>query len=117
MSFFAQLGKPMINGTVNITTAAPVQIFTPKADEWTDVYSIVISTNDIVANQITISDGTTSLVYLAGGGAAGTPNPPIVDQCAIPVRFKKGVPITVAAATITGGRAIIVNVRGLTSKT
>jgi hypothetical protein len=112
--FFAQLGKPMFNATVSLVTVSPTVIFTPKSDEWSDVYSIVISTNDTTADVITISDGTTNLVYLIGGGA---PNPPIMDQGTIPVRFKKGTAITATASTITGGKTIIINVRGLTSKT
>ncbi len=117
MSFYAQLGKPMINGSVILVNGNVSQVvFTPKADEWTDIYSIVSTTNETAIETLTISDGTTTLTYFVGGGGATT-NPPIIDQSSIPVRFRKGAAITVAANAVTAGKSIAVNVRGLTSKT
>ena len=111
---FAQLGKPLSNGSATISNATPATLLTAVAGEWVDVYSIVISTNDTASQTVTISDGTTNLAYIVGGSGS---NPPIVDQASIPVRFAKGATITATAGAVTGGKVIIVNILALTSKT
>lgn len=114
MSYFAMLGKPMVNGSATLQTGTTsAVIFTPKTDEWTDVYSIVITSSDNQVNQLTISDGTTTLTYSVGAVATGNP---IVDQGDIPVRFKKGTAITAVILTAGTGK-VFVNLRALTSKT
>jgi hypothetical protein len=116
VSFFAQLGKHLANGSATLINGAPsATLFTPIAGEWTDIYSIVISTDDTSIDLVTVSDGTTSLVYYVGGGSGG--NPPVVDQASVPVRFGKGIAITATASSVTAGKHIAVNIRGLTSKT
>jgi hypothetical protein len=117
MSYFAQLGKPLAQGSATLTSGTlSATLYTAKADEWVDVYSIVISTNDTATETVTVSDGTTSLAYLVGGTATGA-NPPTVDQGTIPVRFKKAAVITATASAVSAGKSIIVNLRALTSKT
>jgi hypothetical protein len=116
MSFFSQLGKHMVNGSVTLTSGAPsAVIFTPASDEWTDLYELAVTTDDSAIRSLTVSDGTTILTY-AVGGTTGQ-NPPLVDQSSIPVRFKKGTAITVTASAVTAGKHIYTNARFLTSKT
>lgn len=115
MGFFAQAGKPLFNGSALLVPGTlAANLFVPLASNWTDVYSIVISTNDTAVQQVTLSDGTTSLSYFVGGGAN---NPVIIDQGATPVRFKMGATIAVTAGAITTGKTIAVNIRGLVSRT
>lgn len=114
---FAQLGKPMFNGSVLLVpgTLSGV-VYTPVTGSWSDVYSIVITTNETAVRTVTISDGTTTLTYFVGGGTGGA-NPPVLDQGTTPVRFKAGTAITVTVAAMTAATTIAVNVRGLVSKT
>jgi hypothetical protein len=115
MSFLAKEGKHLASGSATLTNGSPsATLFTPISDEWSDIYSLAISSDDTAVERVTISDGTTSLVYYVGGGAA---NPPILDQAEIPVRFGKGLAITATASAVTAGKHIAVNLRGLTSKT
>lgn len=114
---FASLGKPLRNGSVTLQPGTlSAALIVPLADEWTDLYSIVITTNDTASQTVTISDGTTSVGYLVGGSAGGN-NPPVLDQGATPVRFRKGATITATAGNVTAGKTIFVNARGLSSKT
>ena len=114
MSYFAQGGKKLVNASISLTSGLLTSaIFTPLVDEFTDIYSIVITTNDTATESVTVSDGVTTLTYFVGGSAT---NPPTVDQASVPVRFKKGTAITVTANAVTAAKTIAINVRGLSSK-
>lgn len=117
MSYFAQLGKPLINGQVILTNASPTQtIITGVAGAWIDIYSVVISTDETNGQSITLSDGANTTLNYNGGG--GVPNPPILDQGSIPVRFGKGLNITASSTGgVTAGKHISVMIRGLVSQT
>ncbi len=113
MSYFRPYGK-LANATVSLTNAAPgpTTLITANADEFTDVYTVIISSNDTAIQQVTLSDGTNTLgVYQVPIG--GT----IVDVGTIPVRGKKGGNITAAAGAVTAAKTISVTVRALLSKT
>jgi hypothetical protein len=113
---FAQLGKHLCNGSVTLLNGTlSLVIFTPVAAEWTDVYSIVATTDETATETLTISDGTTTLTYYVGGTTGQ--NTPLVYQSSIPVRFRKGTAITVSVNAVTAGKHIAVNIRGLTSTT
>lgn len=114
MSYFAQGGKKLVNASASLIPGTlTTAIFTPISDEFSDIYSIVITTNDTATQLVTVSDGVTTLTYFVGGAAT---NPPTVDQASVPVRFKKGTAITVTAGAVTAAKTIAVNVRGLSSK-
>ena len=115
MSYFAQGGKKLVNASIALSSGSLTgAVFTPLSDEFTDIYSIVITSNDTTTQQVTVSDTVTTLTYFVGGAATG--NPPTVDQASVPVRFKKGTAITVTAGAVTAAKAIAVNIRGLSSK-
>ncbi len=115
MSVFAQLGKPLRFGSVSLVPGTLTgNLLVPQADEWTDIYTIVITTNDTAVQQVTISDGTTAIIYFVGGAAS---NPPVLDQGTTPIRFRKGATITATAGAVTAAKTIAINVRGLASKT
>lgn len=117
MSYFAYEGKHVASNAVTLTNASPSQtLFTPAADEWTDAYTISITSDETVTRSLTISDGTTTLTYAVGGNATGQ-NPPIIDAASVPVRFGKGATITANATAITAGKHVFVALRSLTSKT
>jgi hypothetical protein len=116
VSYFAQLGKTIIFGTATLTNGSPgpTTVFTPKSDEWTDVYTVLITTNDTAIQQITVSDGTKSIVYFVGGSGGAIP---VLDEGSTPVRFGKGLVITATAGAVTAGKSVVCNIRGLSSKT
>ena len=115
MSTFAQLGKPLRFGSLLLIPGTLTgNLLVPLVDEWTDIYTIVVTTNDTAVLQVTISDGTTSIVYFVGGS---TSNPPVLDQGSTPIRFRKGATIVATASAITAAKSVAINVRGLSSKT
>lgn len=115
MSFFAQRGT-LIDFQVSLTNGTPsvANAFTPKSDEWVDVYTIVLSTNDTAVQTVSISDGTRTLKYYVGGSAVAFI---AFDQGSVPIRFKKGTAISVSAGAVTAAKTIEVSIRGLASKT
>ena len=114
MSFFKQFGK-LASGFNAFTTATTTTLITPGADEWVDIYNIVISTNDTAQQQVTIDDSTNTIgVYFVGGGAG---NATVLDLSTIPVRGKKAGAIRATVASITGAKTIAVKVVALISKT
>lgn len=117
MGYFAQLGKPLVNGQVSLTNASPSQaVITALAAEWIDLYTIHITSNDTAAQSVVVTDGTTTLTYFTGGASGGN-NFPIFDQGTVPVRFTKGATLTVTASPVTAGKTVQVNVRGLFNNT
>lgn len=117
LGFFSQLGKTLGQGTIGLTNAFPsFAIVLPNANDITDLYVVHITTNDTAVETITISDAVTTLTYFVGGAAGGN-NQPLYDQAAVPLRFKKGATITVAANAVTAGKQTNVNMRWLFNKT
>jgi hypothetical protein len=112
---FAQDGKPLFNGSATLVNGSiSATLYAPISTVWTDVYSIVITSNDTAVELITISDGTLSLLYYVGGT---TSNVPVMDQASIPYRMKRGQAITVTANAVAAGKTTAVNIRGLVSST
>lgn len=117
MAFFHQNGMRIQGVQVGLSNATPsVAVFTALADEWTDIYTVHATTNDTASETITVSDGTTTLTYFVGGNVGGN-NPPLYDQSSVPVRFKKGAIVTVAANAVTALKGTQVILRFLTGKT
>lgn len=110
---FAQYGHALFSGSATLTNSTTsALLYSASANIWPDLYQVAISTNDTTIQQVTITDGTTTLIYFVGGSAS---NPPVVDQASIPVRFVKGATITATAGAVTAGKSIAVNIRGLTA--
>lgn len=117
LGYFAQMGKPMHQGTAQLGPGSTSFVVNnPITDEWTDFYSIAISTNETTVRALTITDGSTTLTYYVGGAAGGT-NPPVFDQGTIPVRFKKGHSFTFSVPAVSVSTTISLNFRWLSSKT
>lgn len=110
MAFFAFQGA-LKSGQVNLVNGGlSGTLITGMPGYWVDVYSIVISTNETAGQSIQVTDGTLTLNYFTGGAV---PNPAILDQGSIPVRFGKGLTITCNAGAVTAGKTISVMIRGL----
>lgn len=115
MAFFAQAGKTLINGQVVLVNGNISQtIIAGVLGKWIEIYSVVISTEETAVRTVTITDGTITQTYLVGGGV---PNPPTLDQGAVPVRFMKGTTLTASADAVTAGKHISVMIRGLLATT
>ena len=114
---FAQLGKPLASGQASLSNATlSATLFVTGANGWLDLYTLHITSTDSAVNTVTVSDGTTTLTYYVGGNPGGN-NVPVYDQCSVPVRFKKGATVTVAAGAISSGKTVQVLARGLFSMT
>ena len=115
MSIFKPYGRLVSGQTVLTPGTLTLALITPGSDEFVDLYSVVISTNDTAIQTVTVSDGTNTLgTYFIGGGA---PASSIVDIATVPVRGRRGGVITVTAGAITAAKSIAVKVTGLQSKT
>jgi hypothetical protein len=111
MAIFSQLGHPLFDGRATLTSGSlSATLYTPISIAWTEMYSVIITSNDTAQQSVTITDGFTSVSYLVGGNASSVP---ILDTPTTPVVFRKGKPITVSAGAVTGGLTISVAVRGL----
>lgn len=118
MSFLATNGKGLVSASVTLTNGAPnsAAAIAAVAGAFTDIYTVVITTNETAVRTVTLTDGVTSISYYVGGSAAGV-NVPVFDQGSVPLRFKPNTAVQVNATTVTAATQIYVNIRGVRSNT
>jgi hypothetical protein len=115
MSFFKQSGQLKSAQFVLVPATLTTPLITLASDEFFDLYSVILTTNDTAIEQVVITDGTTTVAtYFIGGGTTGQS---IVDIATVPLRIKKGGVVTATATAITAAKSISVKVTGLVSKT
>lgn len=109
-------GQQIALGNVVLTPSGLTALLVPNgisgnSARWLDIYDFDISSSDTAAQQVTLSDGVTSVVYFVASPS------PVDSNCCVPARFGYGLPLYVSAGTITTAKAISVVVRGVLSST